>query len=101
MSYSYATERKIRIIENQMGPDWKSRRPDKSIDAIYTEIVGDTRKNVFCKISAETKTRLDEMIDIHKVSMADFIEQIINSEWTRYSQTQKQNHQSLVEEFSG
>lgn len=61
MPYSYATERKIRIIEDKLGPNWKEQRVGQSIDAIYNDLVGDTRKNLFCKINASVKDRLDEI----------------------------------------
>ena len=101
MNYSHATERKIRIIASQWGPDWKARGQGKSIDAIYNEIVGDDRKNLFCKIDGQVKDNLDEMTDYHKTNMAVFIEQLINAEWARYKERQKDGEKRLLEEFSG
>jgi hypothetical protein len=101
MSYSYATQRKIRIIEEKLGKDWKEQQPDKSIDAIYNELVGDTRKNLFCKIDANVKQHLDEMTKAHKSGMAEFIEQIIEAEYARYQARVYQGERALLEEFTG
>jgi len=100
MSYSYATERKIRIIENELGENWKEKRPNESIDAIYNGIVGDTRKNLFCKIQATSKGRLDEMTSAHKTGMAEFVEQMIDAEYARFQERQKTGEKSLLAEFS-
>lgn len=101
MSYSYATQRKIRIIEEKLGENWKDQKPGMSIDAIYNEIQGDTRKNLFCKIDAGVKDRLDTMTKAHKTGMAEFIEQMIESEWARYQSRVHQGEKALLEEFSG
>jgi len=99
-TYSYATERKIRIIEKELGADWKTQRPDQSIDAIYNSIVGDTRKNLFCKIQATAKDKLDEMTGAHKVGMAEFVEQMIDAEYARFTSRRSEGEQALLKEFS-
>ena len=101
MSYSYATQRKIKIIQEKLGPEWKAQRPGKSIDAIYNELVGDTRRNLFCKIDAKIKTHLDQMTSNYKTGMAEFIEQLIEAEWARHCQRQEEGERALLEEFSG
>ena len=100
MSYSYATERKIRIIEKELGADWKDQRPNQSIDAIYNSIVGDTRKNLFCKIQAESKAKLDEMTSAHKTGMAEFVEQMIDAEHARFQARRSEGEKALLAEFS-
>ena len=99
-TYSYATERKIRIIKEKLGDDWKDQRPNQSIDAIYNSIVGDTRKNLFCKIEAESKAKLDEMTGAHKTGMAEFVEQMIEAEYSRFNARQNEGEKALLEEFS-
>ena len=101
MTYSYATQRKIRIIEEKLGKDWRDQRPGKSIDAIYNELVGDTRKNLFCKIPEGAKDHLDEMTKAHKTGMAEFIEQLIEAEWARHTAQVERGERALLEEFSG
>jgi hypothetical protein len=101
MAYSYATQRKIRIIEERLGPNWADRFPGKSIDAIYNELVGDDRKNLFCKIDSDIKDRLDTMTQFHKTGMADFIEVLIQAEWLRFSERTADTERQLLDEFSG
>jgi hypothetical protein len=101
MPYSHATERKIRIIESQWGPDWKDRTDGKSIDAVYNELTGDNRKTLFCKIQPTVKDNLDTMTDHHKTGMAEFIEQLIQAEWVRYLDRQAIGERELLSEFSG
>ena len=100
MTYSYATERKIRIIEQELGNDWKAQRPKQSIDAIYNSIVGDSRKNLFCKIQAASKDKLDEMTTAHKTGMAEFVEQIIDAEHARFQERRTAGENALLQEFS-
>lgn len=99
--YSYATIRKIRIIEEKFGSDWKTTHPGLSIDAAYNQVVGDTRKNLFCKIDSSTKGLLDEMIGFHKIGMAEFVEALIEAEWSRHSSRLKETEQRIQTEFSG
>jgi hypothetical protein len=81
---SYATERKKRIIEEELGSDWKNQHPSKSIDAIYNIVTGDSRKNLFCKVSPAVKTKLDEMVDFHDINMAELVERLVLREYSRY-----------------
>lgn len=99
MSYSYATQRKIRIIKEKM-PEWAPNSGGKSIDALYNELVGDDRKNLFCKIDSGSKDRLDEMTKHHRVGMAEFIEQLINAEYKRHEQRLSSGEKALLSEYS-
>ncbi len=101
MPYSYATERKIRIIEEKLGPTWKEQRVGQSIDAVYNDLVGDTRKNLFCKINASVKDRLDEMTSAYRTGMAEFIEHLIEAEYARHEQRTAQGQRIILSEFSG
>jgi len=101
MAYSYATQRKIRIIEERLGSDWADQRPGLSIDAIYNQIIGDDRKNLFCKISGSAKDNLDTMTQFHKTGMAEFIESLIHAEWMRFSDRAREVEQVMLREFSG
>jgi len=81
---SYATRRKKRIIEKQLGEDWQSQYPDKSIDYVYNVVTGDRRKNLFCKVSPEVKKKLDEMVGYHDMKMAELVEKLVQEEYDRY-----------------
>ncbi len=94
---SYATARKIRIIEKKYGPEWRLRYPNRKIDSIYNEVIGDTRKNLFCKIDSQIKDNLDEMVEFHKTSMSEFVEQLITAEYDRYLHNKKVQSQKFVE----
>lgn len=82
---SYATRRKKRIIEQQLGEDWQSQHPGKSIDAVYNIVTGDVRKNLFCKVSPERKAELDEMVDAYDMKMADMVEKLIEEAYSKYA----------------
>lgn len=101
MPFSYATQRKIRIIEERIGSEWKSKYPGSSIDSVFNQIMGDDRKNLFCKIESITKDRLDEMTIFYKTGMAEFIEQLIMAEWQRYDSRRTDGEKRLLAEFSG
>lgn len=101
MSMSYATERKIRIIRRQLGDDWKERNPNRSIDAIYNEVVGDIRKNLFCKIDPEIKIYLDEMVDNYDMKMGELVERLIRDEYDKYSKRKANFSDDLANQFGG
>ena len=101
MVMSYATERKKRIIANAIGHDWQAKNPNKSIDAIYNEVVGDTRKNLFCKIDPEIKIYLDEMVDNYDTKMGELIERLIRDEYYKYSERKSTFSEDLASQFGG
>ena len=81
---SYATMRKMRIITKKLGPDWQEEFPGKSVDAIYNVVIGDTRKNLFCKISPEVKKQLDEMVRYHDIKMSEMVEKLVQEEYDKF-----------------
>ena len=97
---SYATERKIRILEEKIGQDWKKQYPGKSVDAVYNEIMGDNRKNLFCKVNPVTKTKLDEMVDNYDMGMAELVEQLIEDEYSRFAEKSRKVSKNLASEFT-
>lgn len=97
---SYATARKIRIIKEKLGPDWETYTQGKRIDAAYNELVGDSRKNLFCKLRPETKAKLDEMVAENDTKMAEFIESLIEREFDRHTQAKTRNAQDLAASFT-
>lgn len=101
MTMSYATERKKRIIAKMLGHDWKEKNPDRSIDAIYNEVVGDTRKNLFCKIDPEMKIYLDEMVDNYDMKMGELVERLILDEYEKYSKRKATYSEDLASQFGG
>lgn len=98
---SYATERKIRIIKEKLGPDWETYTQGKRIDAAYNELVGDSRKNLFCKLRPETKRKLDEMVRDNDTKMAEFIESLIEREYDRFLQEKTRQKNDLAVRFTG
>ncbi len=81
---SYATKRKMRIIIRKLGSDWQLEYPGKSVDAVYNVVIGDTRKNLFCKISPEVKKQLDEMVRYHDVKMSKMVEKLVQEEYDKF-----------------
>ncbi len=96
---SYATARKIRILEEKVG-DWKKQYPGRSVDFVYNQVIGDTRKNLFCKINPATKQQLDEMVDSYDVRMSELVERLIEAEYERYTEENRQASEDLAAEFT-
>ena len=99
--FSYATERKIKIIEEKVGDNWREKFKGESIDSIYNRLVGDDRKNLFCKVSPKTKEELDEMLSDYGVTLGEFMETLIGKEFRRYQDSKSEQIQTLLKEFSG
>ena len=97
---SYATSRKIRILEEKVGKDWKKQYPGQSVDAVFNHIMGDTRKNLFCKIEPTVKAQLDEMVDSYDLRMSELVERLIRAEYSRYAENRKQMSEDLANEFT-
>lgn len=99
--HSYATERKIRKIKEALGENWANKIAGRSIDAVYNEVVGDTRKNLFCKIDAGVKGHLDTMVGEHNAPMREFVEQLIEAEWVRHQSRRALNERRLIAGYAG
>jgi len=97
---SYATKRKIRIIEKELGEDWKKQHPGKSIDAIYNIVMGDARKNLFCKVDPETKNQLDEMVEFHDMQMSSLVEKLVQEEYDRYTRERDARVSHIASQFA-
>lgn len=97
---SYATERKLKIIREQLGDDWQDKRPGQSIDAVYNELMGDARKTLFCKIDPAVKAHLDEMTKDHQVKIGEFLEGIIEKQYARYVEERKRLVNTLARQYS-
>ncbi len=97
---SYATTRKIRILEEKVGSDWKKKYPGRSVDSVYNDIMGDDRKNLFCKINPDVKGQLDEMVDSYDVRMSELVERLIEAEYGRFQQRSKKVSEDLANEFT-
>ena len=98
---SYATARKLRIIEERLGSDWKTKHPNLSIDAVYNNVVGDERKNLFCKIAPESKQMLDEMVRYFDLKLAEWIERVIDEEHKKYTENKTRKVKEVARNFSG
>jgi len=97
---SYATERKIRIITEKLGEDWRKQHPGKSIDAIYNVVMGDERKNLFCKVDPQTKLQLDEMVEYHDMQMSSLVEKLVQEEYDRYTQERDARVSHMASQFA-
>lgn len=97
---SYATRRKIRIIEKELGADWKNQHSGKSIDAIYNIVMGDVRKNLFCKVDPETKEKLDEMVEYNDMQMSSLVERLVREEYDRYTQDRDARVAHIASQFA-
>ena len=98
--YSYATERKIRILKEKVGEDWQEKYGNRSIDAVYNEVMGDTRKNLFCKVDPEIKSKVDELTDNYDIKMSELIELLIEREYDSYKQRTGNYSDDLANEFA-
>ncbi len=97
---SYATRRKKRIIEKELGSDWEVKYPGKSIDAVYNMVTGDQRKNLFCKVDPEVKGKLDEMVDFHDVKMSEMVERLVREEYDRYATERDARVESVASQYA-
>lgn len=97
---SYATERKLKIIREQLGDDWQDKRPDQSIDAVYNDLMGDQRKTLFCKIDPAVKAHLDEMTKEHNVRIAEFLEGIIEKQYAKHMAERQRMVDTLARQYS-
>lgn len=97
---SYATNRKLRIIEEKIGGDWTERYPGRSIDAVYNMVMGDNRKNLFCKIDPEIKKKLDEMVEYHDVRMAELVENLVEEEYDRFVKVRDAKVDEMASQFA-
>ena len=97
---SYATQRKIKIIEEKLGSNWRELHPDASIDRVYNLINGDTRKNLFCKVNPDVKAKLDEMVVEYDVEMAHLVEQMIESAYENFQEQRTQFADKLAGQFA-
>lgn len=98
--YSYATERKIRVIRENHGDNWREKFPGRSIDSIYVELTGDDRKNLFCKVSPDTKEMLDEMLKAYGARMSLFVESLITTEYDRHKRREQEKHEQIRKSFT-
>ena len=98
--FSYATERKLNIIREQLGEDWESKRPGKSIDSVYNELTGDDRRTLFCKIKPDVKAHLDAMTKEHGIKIAEFLEQVIEKEYARFREERKRLYEDVANQYS-
>lgn len=98
---SYATKRKLRIIQEKLGDEWRDDYPDISIDALYNDVVGDTRKNLFCKIDSDVKDQLDEMADSYDVKMAELVERLVQEEYLKFTRNRAELVSDLASQFAG
>lgn len=97
---SYATERKLKIIREQLGDDWQEQRPGQSIDAVYNDLMGDRRKTLFCKIDPRVKEHLDEMTKDHQVKIAEFLEGLIEKQYTKHVEERERMVATLARQYS-
>lgn len=97
---SYATARKIRIIEERIGTDWKNLNEGRSVDRVYSDLMGDVRKNLFCKIDPSVKDQLDEMSQHYDIDMAELIETLITDEYAEFSKRAVGYFSTLANQFA-
>lgn len=98
---SYATERKKRILTEKLGENWREDYPGKSIDALYNMVVGDKRRNLFCKIDPEVKAMIDEMSDYYDVRMNELVEIVFREKYENFSDERDLFSENLASEFVG
>ncbi len=98
--YSYATERKIRILTEKLGENWQEQCGGRSIDAVYNEVIGDNRKNLFCKVDPEVKRKVDELTEGYDIKMSELVERLIEKEYDLFKQRTENYSEDLANEFA-
>jgi len=97
---SYATNRKLRIITERCGYEWRDTYPDRSIDSVYNELVGDDRKTLFCKLSCDSKDKIDQMLSGYNVEVAALLEQWIDEKYKDFSKREQSSIVGLAKDYS-
>lgn len=98
--YSYATERKLRILKERIGKDWKEQYGNRSIDSVYNEVIGDIRKNLFCKVDPDIKRKVDELTLSYDIKMSELIERLIDREYDDFKHRTEDYTEDLAEQFA-
>lgn len=98
--YSYATERKLRILTEKIGANWQEQHNNRSIDSVYNEVMGDVRKNLFCKVDPEIKRKVDELTDGYDIKMSELIEILIEREYDSFKHRTENYTEDLAEQFA-
>lgn len=94
-------QRKIRIIEKNMGENWRDKHQGMAIDAVYNLAIQDDRKSVFCKIDKDRKEKLTEMLEYYDTTMGDFIGMMIDAHFGTYQHQRRSIISGIAEDFSG
>jgi hypothetical protein len=100
MSENPGQTRKIRIITETFGPDWRDKFTGKAIDAIYNIAIHDDRKSVFFKTQPIRKDRLAEMVDYYDTTLGDFLGIMIDDYFDRYLEQRKKILNEMVVAYS-
>ena len=97
---SYTTDRKLRIISEHYGDNWKDEFPNRSIDSVYNEMMGDDRKTLFCKLSSDSKDKIDQMLNGYNVEVATLLEQWIDEKYKVYAVRERTSVVGLAKDYS-
>lgn len=97
---SYTTDRKKMMLAESLGNDWEDQIGNKSIDKAYKELTGDTRKNIFCKVSPEAKAHLDVLKKSYKMDIGTLLENLINREFEMFTANEKKMLEKILSNFS-
>lgn len=100
-NYSYATKRKINIINERLGdgyqwPNVPSEYEGMSIDSLYSHLIGDNRVNLFFKVDPKTKEYIDLMSKSSGMKKAEFIEFLINEHYKTYNNKIRKDADDLL-----
>ena len=100
MSVSIATQRKIDIIIEKLGNNWKDQYPNKSVNFVYNTLINDSRKNLYCKISSDSRKKLDTLLNEYDAKLTDFLETLITKEYYEYEKKKAEHTARLAKQFS-
>lgn len=104
-NYSYATKRKINIINETLGDgyQWPNVPPQydgMSIDSLYSKLIGDERVNMFFKVSPTTKEQIDHLSKTMGMTKAELMEHLVNQYHDVHLRTQRENATQMAKLFS-
>lgn len=99
---SVSTQRKIKIIENHYQKSIDEIRKDNhsSIDEMYNTVVGDNRKNFFCKVSVETKDKIDMLLEAYQLKNSEFLEILVEKEYIQFQQKEKERYETMKQIYT-
>ena len=97
---SWAMSRKLKIIEEKFGTDWKEQFPGYSVNKVYNIACNDNRKCIYVRVSEDIKNMLTVLTDAYEINNDQLIENLIRNEYVSLQQSNLDEIEELHKQFS-